>query len=106
MTEPQRQRRQVPPGELLKLLRHPLRRRLVRLFLAHKEALSPAELAKTLGVSTPGLSYHIRCLADAGVIYLAWQNPAGRQQRFYLLVPGSLDAPLVTSVLSSTSEDA
>jgi DNA-binding transcriptional ArsR family regulator len=61
---------------------HPLRLRMLSLLTG--AAMSAAELARELGVSQALASYHLRFLADAGVVQLVEEsvNRGGRERRF------------------------
>jgi DNA-binding transcriptional ArsR family regulator len=59
----------LPPDHVIaKALTHPLRAQ--ALAMLAKQSASPKELARELDVSLPHLSYHVRALADLGVIRL------------------------------------
>ncbi len=70
---------------LLEALRHPLRRKLLRLCVEAKEELSPKELA--LLADRPVLSnvaYHVRTLAKNGALELVRTAPVrGAVEHFY-----------------------
>jgi DNA-binding transcriptional ArsR family regulator len=77
------------PGELdealLKAISHPLRHRL--LGLLDDRTASPNELARELGLPLGRVSYHIRLLADLGVIELVRTEPRrGALEHFYRAV--------------------
>lgn len=69
--------------DLLLALRHPLRRQILHM-LAGKQALSPRELADTLGQPLSNVSYHVRILADCGAVKLVrTRQVRGSTQHFY-----------------------
>ena len=64
-------------------LSHPLRRRILR-EMADGAARSPGELANLLERPLSNVSYHVRVLADCGVMTLVGTKPArGSVQHFY-----------------------
>ncbi|HEU4944973.1 MAG TPA: winged helix-turn-helix domain-containing protein [Solirubrobacterales bacterium] len=68
---------------LLAALRHPLRRRILRA-MSPKDELSPRELSKELGQPLSKVSYHVRVLADCGVLQLTrTAQVRGSTQHFY-----------------------
>jgi DNA-binding transcriptional ArsR family regulator len=70
---------------LLKAISHPLRHRL--LGLLDDRTASPNELARELGLPLGRVSYHIRLLADLGVIELVRTEPRrGALEHFYRAV--------------------
>lgn len=60
-------------GEYLKILAHPLRHRAFN--EAVKEPVSAKELADRLGVPLQRMSYHVRLLADAGLLRVVRRTP-------------------------------
>ena len=82
-------------------LAHPIRARIVAV-LGDGE-LSPVELAKELGLSLGVVSYHVRMLADAGVIELArtTSRRGAIQHHYRLREPGA-----VTGSVALTAERA
>ena len=70
-------------NDLLVALRHPLRRRILRL-MAGEDAISPRELSESLEASLSNVSYHVRVLASRGAVTLVRTRPArGSMQHFY-----------------------
>lgn len=68
---------------LLAALRHPLRRRILRA-MAPGDELSPRELSKDLDQPLSKVSYHVRVLADCGVLELTrTAQVRGSTQHFY-----------------------
>jgi transcriptional regulator with XRE-family HTH domain len=57
-----------------KALQHPLRARILELLL-DAQTCSPTEMAQALGVSLGVVSYHVRYLADNGILVLARRTP-------------------------------
>lgn len=68
-----------------KLFAHPLRVQIVRELLVCGEKRSPSQLADLLGMPIGNVSYHVRQLADAGVIGKAGTRPRrGAIKHFYV----------------------
>jgi DNA-binding transcriptional ArsR family regulator len=80
-----RQRKRAPTSaQLLKLLAHPLRRRIVRSIHEAGEARSSSELALELDGVLTNVSYHVRVLRDAGALVLTDALPVrGSTESFY-----------------------
>lgn len=75
------------PGDrnhkLLLALRHPLRRRILRL-MANEEAISPRELAEILGEPLANVAYHVKVLTQCGAVAPARnEQVSGAMQHFY-----------------------
>ena len=80
---------------------HPLRARI--LAALDGQELSPVELAKRLGASLGVVSYHVRVLADAGVVELSRTSARrGAIQHHYRLRDGAA----VSGSVSLTEKDA
>jgi|GEM_PF-2062935 len=91
------------PNELVTLLAHPIRRRILRLLLSREDPVSPTDAARTFGVKVTGLSYYFRCLAGAGAIELVNEVPArGSVRHYYKPIPGLAELEMVRSTLEST----
>lgn len=90
-------------SQLLLALRHPMRRRILRL-MAGAEELSPRELSRALGQPLSNVSYHVRVLADCDAAALVRTRPVrGSTQHFYR---SAIDEPWVQQVLdASEGED-
>jgi DNA-binding transcriptional ArsR family regulator len=68
---------------LLTALRHPLRRRILRA-MPDGEPASPRELAAELEEPLSNVSYHVRVLAECGVVELVrTRQVRGSMQHFY-----------------------
>lgn len=86
---------------LLAALRHPLRRRILRLMSDGREA-SPSEIAKQLGETLSNVAYHVRVLVDAGALQAAGEKPVrGATQHFYR---SSLDTGWAETMLDENEE--
>jgi DNA-binding transcriptional ArsR family regulator len=68
---------------VLAALKHPLRRRILRVMVDRKP-ISPRELADRLDEGLSNVSYHVRVLAEQGVIEeVATKQVRGATQHFY-----------------------
>jgi len=82
--------------DLLRALRHPLRRRILRR-LADGETASPRQLSADLRQPLSKVSYHVRVLADSGAVKLVKARPArGSVEHFYRR---TVEAPWARQVL-------
>jgi predicted transcriptional regulator len=69
---------------LLFLLQHPLRKRLLRLYVEAKETRSPKELAVLVDRPISNVGYHVRVLAKHGAVELVAEEPCrGSVEHFY-----------------------
>ncbi|WP_244971515.1 ArsR/SmtB family transcription factor [Paramicrobacterium chengjingii] len=80
----------VMTDAMLKALTHPLRRRIMRL-LAQRMHARAADLAGELDVAPNSVSFHLRSLADAGLIEEAPERARDRRDRVWTPVKGSLN---------------
>ena len=82
---PAKQKPTGPEDVLLSILQHPLRKRLLRLYVEAEGTLSPKEL--TVLANNPKISnvgYHVRVLAEKGAIELIETQPRrGSVEHFY-----------------------
>lgn len=70
--------------KLLHVLRHPLRKRLLRLYVEEKGMLSPKELADFTKKHLSNVGYHVRVLAEQGAVEIvAEQQRRGSVEHFY-----------------------
>lgn len=60
---------------LIFLLQHPLRKRLLRLYVEAKEMRSPKELTVPVNKSVALVGYHVRILAKKGAVELVDTQP-------------------------------
>jgi DNA-binding transcriptional ArsR family regulator len=67
---------------MLKAFTHPLRRQILRL-LAKREYLRAADAAEALGVPANKVSFHLRVLADAGLLVEAPEFARDRRDRVW-----------------------
>lgn len=65
------------PQDLLAALKHPLRRRILKLMLEHPDQvpLSPRDLSRRLGQPLSNVSYHVRTLVAADALQLCDTEP-------------------------------
>ncbi|KQZ23698.1 helix-turn-helix domain-containing protein [Microbacterium sp. Root553] len=99
---------------MLKAYAHPLRRQMIRLF-ARREHLRAADVADDLGVAPNSASFHLRVLADAGLIEEAPEHARDRRDRVWKSRKGSInlggpehpvpDEALGTAMVRSLAED-
>lgn len=69
--------------DLLNALRHPIRRQILR-EMENGEPASPRELAASIGQPLSNVSYHVRVLANCGVLTLIrTRQVRGSMQHFY-----------------------
>jgi DNA-binding transcriptional ArsR family regulator len=93
---------EVIDHRVARAIAHPLRRELLRL-LSEREA-SPSELAAEVGKPIPTVSYHVRKLANLGLVELVRTTPRrGATEHHYRAVgttffPGEVLAALPTSM--------
>ncbi len=89
-------------GALLAALRHPLRRRILRLMEA-EEPISPSQLSIKLEHPLSNVSYHVRVLADCEAVALVFTEPArGSVEHFYR---ASVEAPWARDMLAIDEGD-
>lgn len=99
---------------MLKAFANPLRRRILRLFSRH-ENLRAADIAAELDVPANSVSFHLRALADAGLIVEAPEHARDRRDRVWTSRKGALnvggpenpvvDEALGTAVISAIAEE-
>lgn len=85
--------------DLFTSLKHELRRRILRA-MSNREPISPRELSELLGKSLSNVSYHVRVLAECGVIEAVEERHVrGATQHFYRW---AADAEWVKEVLEES----
>jgi DNA-binding transcriptional ArsR family regulator len=73
-----------PSQSLLFVLHHPLRRRLLRLYIESEEPLSPKELSDFTRQPLSNVGYHVRALSEHGAVELVETQPRrGSVEHFY-----------------------
>lgn len=80
---------EVMTEAMLKALTHPVRRKILRV-LGQKVYARSADLAHELGVAANSVSFHVRTLADAGLIEEAPERARDRRDRVWTPVRGGL----------------
>ncbi len=81
---------------LLSALRHPLRRKILRV-MEHEEPISPRQLSIKLEHPLSNVSYHVRVLAEASAVALVFTEPVrGSVQHFYRT---AIEAPWAKQML-------
>jgi DNA-binding transcriptional ArsR family regulator len=74
----------TPEDVLLFLLQHPLRKRLLQLYIEEGGMLSPKELTGLTKQHLSNVSYHVRTLVEHGALRLAETKPRrGAVEHFY-----------------------
>ncbi len=98
-------------GRMIFLLQHPLRRRLLALYVESDEPLSPKELADYTKEPLDNVACHVRVLAKHRAVVLVGQRPArGAVEHFYAatglvdVVPWARKALLVRSLKEHIEE--
>lgn len=90
----------------LRALSHPLRLRILSLLTG--SAMSSTELGRHLGMSQAAISFHVRTLADAGLIALtATRSVRGGKEKLYRLCehqPATTRTDMVSSAAAAASE--
>jgi DNA-binding transcriptional ArsR family regulator len=88
--------------ELLIALRHPLRRDILRA-MAAQDSISPRQISDELRQPLSNVSYHVRVLADCGVVTLVDTAPVrGSMQHFYST---TIAEPWARAVLGLSEDD-
>lgn len=82
-------RRQTMTSPMLKAMANPLRRRIVATLTAVESARA-TDLAQRLGVPANSLSFHLRVLAEAGIILEAPELARDKRDRVWKVLPGGL----------------
>lgn len=91
---PMARKKDDPTQVLLKALRHPLRRQLLRCYLEARKPISPKELATSMKQPLSNVSYHVRELAKFGVVEIAEEEQVrGSVQHFYEATALARDTP-------------
>ncbi len=114
MTEDEAQDATWMTTGMLKAYSHPLRRRILRL-MARREFLRAADIAAELDVQPNSASFHLRALADAGLIHEAPDQARDRRDRVWTATKGALnvggpenpvvDEELGGAVIAAIAED-
>lgn len=75
---------------MLKAMTHPLRRRILAVF-PRREYVRAADLATELGEPANKISFHLRVLADAGLLVEAPEHARDRRDRVWTAMKGALN---------------
>ena len=87
-------------GRMLFLLQHPLRRRLLFLYVESEEPLSPKELADYVKAPLDHVACHVRVLAKHRAVELVGMRPArGAVEHFYVATELVDEVPWARAVL-------
>lgn len=99
---------------MLKVFANPLRRDMMRVF-SKREFLRAADIAEALGQPANKISFHLRVMADAGLIIEAPEHARDGRDRVWTPIKESLDvggpatspedAALTTAVLTALADD-
>jgi predicted transcriptional regulator len=74
----------TPEDSLLQILRHPLRKQLLRLYVEEDGMLSPKELSVFTKRHVSNVGYHVRVLVDYGAVEIvAEEKRRGSVEHFY-----------------------
>jgi DNA-binding transcriptional ArsR family regulator len=86
--------------KLMFLLQHPLRKRLLRLYIEAKEMRSPKDLSVPTSQDISDISYHVRVLAEHGAVELVAEEPRrGVIEHFYEATPLVDEVPWARAAL-------
>lgn len=80
----------VMTSAMLKAMSHPLRRGILKV-LASRDFARAADIAAVLEAPANSVSFHLRVLADAGLIVEAPEKARDRRDRVWAAVPGVLN---------------
>ena len=90
MADDEDSRAAVMTSAMMKALSHPLRRRILKVF-AKRDFARAADIAADLDVPANSVSFHLRVLADAGLISEAPDQARDRRDRVWKSDPLRLD---------------
>ncbi len=89
---------------LMFLLGHPLRKRLLRLFVEAKEARSPKQMTVPVNKDVSIVGYHVRVLVEYGAVELVDTQPRrGAIEHFYKATSLVDEVPWARAVLGLAS---
>lgn len=87
--------------QYLDAVKHPLRRRILRLAVKAPDALSPVQVAARLDEHLSNVSYHIRQLRKAGLLRLVGtRQRRGAMEHFYRPVASAMKHPIIQLMLT------
>jgi hypothetical protein len=85
---------------IINVLRHPLRREILKRVVERDRPLSPVLIARDLEKSLNNISYHVRVLRFAGALVLVDEQPArGSMEHFYVHEKAMTELPWVREAL-------
>ena len=88
MPRQKKQKATTPEDRLLHVLRHPLRKQLLRLYVEEDGMLSPKELSVFTKRHVSNVGYHVRVLVDYGAVEIvAEEKRRGSVEHFYEATP-------------------
>lgn len=83
-------------------LSHAFRRELLRFMIDHNMPVSPLTASRRLQEHPSNVNYHIKRLAEAGLVSLDSTRPVrGATEHLYLPEPGALADPVVQAILGT-----
>jgi DNA-binding transcriptional ArsR family regulator len=85
-----RERSSSPEEKLLRILQHPLRKRLLRLYVEEKGMLRPKELADFTKKHLSNVGYHVRVLAEQGAVEIVAEQCGAARSSTSTRRPASL----------------
>ncbi len=104
---PGRRKPTAPEEALLFLLQHPLRKRLLSLYVKEGGILSPKELTDFTKQHISNVGYHVRVLAEHGAVKLIETRPRrGSVEHFYKATPLIDEVPWARAALGLGGETA
>jgi DNA-binding transcriptional ArsR family regulator len=87
-------------AEIAQALKHPLRRKLLSTFIAHR-LLSPKEAARLLDAPLDSVSYHVRVLVEYEFLILRARAPVrGALKNYYVANEEVLNSPIVQQFIA------
>jgi DNA-binding transcriptional ArsR family regulator len=93
--------------KMIFLLQHPLRKRLLGLYIESREPLSPKELADYTKEPLVNVALHVRVLRDHGAVELVTTREArGAVEHFYKATPLVDEVPWARAALGLRGEAA
>jgi DNA-binding transcriptional ArsR family regulator len=88
----------------IEALSHPLRREILVLAVEKDEPISPVRVSRELEQHLSNVTYHMKVLADHGLMRLAFTEPArGAVEHFYIVERVPLGHPLIKALLHRDS---
>lgn len=104
---PDSQKPATGEDSLMFLLQHPLRKRLLKLYIEAQEMRSPKELAAPTDEHICSVSYHVRVLAEHGAVVLVAEEPRrGTVEHFYEATPLVDEVPWARTALGLKADPA